>query len=65
MGVAQDQSVQSELDERYMRRALELAIEARSLGEVPVGAVIVQNDGIIGEGFNQPIQSNDPSAHAR
>ena len=64
MGVAQDQSVQSELDERYMRRALELAIEARSLGEVPVGAVIVQNDGIIGEGFNQPIQSNDPSAHA-
>lgn len=64
MGVAQDQSVQSELDERYMRRALELAIEARSLGEVPIGAVIVQNDEIIGEGFNQPIRSNDPSAHA-
>jgi tRNA(adenine34) deaminase len=48
----------------WMRRALQLAGKAKSLGEVPVGAVIVKDDEIIGEGFNQPITSNDPSAHA-
>jgi tRNA(adenine34) deaminase len=47
-----------------MRRALQLAGKAKTLGEVPVGAVIVQDDEIIGEGFNQPISTNDPSAHA-
>lgn len=51
-------------DEKYMRRALELAAQGEVLGEVPVGAVIVRNDEIIGEGFNQPITSHDPSAHA-
>ena len=47
-----------------MRRALELAGEACSRGEVPVGAVLVLNQAIVGEGFNQPISSHDPTAHA-
>lgn len=51
-------------DEKYMRRALELAERGEQLGEVPVGAVIVCDDEIIGEGFNQPITSHDPTAHA-
>lgn len=53
-----------EQDEFWMRRALELAAQAESLGEVPVGAVIVRDGEAIGEGFNQPISSCDPSAHA-
>jgi tRNA(adenine34) deaminase len=55
---------QSEQDEFWMRRAIELASQAEALGEVPVGAVIVANDEIIGEGFNQPITANDPTGHA-
>jgi len=55
---------QIELDKQYMRRALELAKQGEALGEVPVGAVIVKDDQIIGEGFNQPISSHDPTAHA-
>ena len=51
-------------DERFMRRALELAKQGELLGEVPVGAVVVKDDKIIGEGFNQPISSCDPTAHA-
>jgi tRNA(adenine34) deaminase len=51
-------------DEVYMRRALELARHAEEAGEVPVGALVVLNDEIIGEGWNQPIVSNDPTAHA-
>lgn len=47
-----------------MRRALELAQTAEEYGEVPVGAVLVLNNEIIGEGFNQVITLNDPSAHA-
>jgi tRNA(adenine34) deaminase len=47
-----------------MSRALELAREAEKLGEVPVGAVIVRKKEIIAEGFNRPISSNDPTAHA-
>jgi len=47
-----------------MARALELARQAQGQGEVPVGAVIVYNGEIIGEGFNQPITLADPSAHA-
>jgi tRNA(adenine34) deaminase len=52
------------MDQDYMRRALELAREARHRGEVPVGAVVVLDDAVIGEGFNQPIGSHDASAHA-
>ncbi len=55
---------QSEQDEFWMRRAIVLASQAEALGEVPVGAVIVCDGEIIGEGFNQPITANDPTAHA-
>jgi tRNA(adenine34) deaminase len=51
-------------DEAYMRRALELARKAESEGEVPVGAVVVMNGQIVGEGWNRPIASSDPTAHA-
>ena len=51
-------------DAAYMRRALELARHAEEAGEVPVGALVVLNDEIIGEGWNQPIVSHDPTAHA-
>ena len=47
-----------------MRAALEQALEAERLGEVPVGAVVVLGDEIAGAGFNQPIRANDPTAHA-
>lgn len=53
-----------EADRRFMARALELAREAQSAGEVPVGALIVQDGVVIGEGWNRPISTHDPSAHA-
>jgi len=52
------------MHENYMRRALELAKCARNLGEVPVGAVVVLDNEIIGSGFNCSISNCDPSAHA-
>jgi tRNA(adenine34) deaminase len=52
-------------DTYWMTRAYQLALHAESLGEVPVGAVLVdQNNQCIGEGFNQVIIMHDPSAHA-
>lgn len=54
----------NEEHERYMHIALELAQKARQLGEVPVGALVVKDDQIIGQGWNQPILQHDPSAHA-
>jgi len=48
----------------WMQRALALAEKAMELGEVPVGALLVFEEEILGEGFNQPIQSSDPTAHA-
>jgi tRNA(adenine34) deaminase len=51
-------------DEDYMRAALALATEAETRGEVPVGAVVVKDGAIIGRGFNRPISSRDPTAHA-
>ena len=51
-------------DEHYMSHALRLAEYARDHDEVPVGAVLVLNGHIIGEGWNQPIGLHDPSAHA-
>ena len=51
-------------DERYMRRALELAGQAGEEGEVPVGAVLVQDDRIAGQGRNRMIGAADPTAHA-
>ena len=47
-----------------MRRALELAAQAESKGEVPVGALVALGDRVVGEGFNQPITLRDPTAHA-
>jgi tRNA(adenine34) deaminase len=52
------------MDEQFMRAALELAGRARERGEVPVGAVVVLDGTVIGEGFNQPIGAKDPTAHA-
>ncbi|MGN0640022.1 MAG: tRNA adenosine(34) deaminase TadA [Oscillospiraceae bacterium] len=52
-------------DEEYMEKALELAREAASRGEIPVGAVVVDKDGkIIGEGFNRREELQSPTAHA-
>jgi tRNA(adenine34) deaminase len=48
----------------FMRLALVEAQQAAERGEVPVGAVLVQDGQVIGRGFNQPISSQDPSAHA-
>lgn len=47
-----------------MGRALELAREAAAAGEVPVGAVVVKDGAVIGEGWNRPITACDPTAHA-
>jgi tRNA(adenine34) deaminase len=51
-------------DEAFMREALALAEQAGRAREVPVGAVVVRDGEIIGRGFNAPISSHDPSAHA-
>ncbi len=51
-------------DETFMRRALELAQRAEAEGEVPVGAVVVSEGRIVGEGWNRPIAAVDPTAHA-
>lgn len=51
-------------DIAFMRQALSLAEQAASMGEVPVGAVVVAAGKVIGEGFNRPIESCDPTAHA-
>jgi tRNA(adenine34) deaminase len=50
--------------ETYMERALWWAEQAAAAGEVPVGAVIVRDGIVLGEGANQPIGSHDPTAHA-
>jgi tRNA(adenine34) deaminase len=51
-------------DARWMRRALELAALAAERGEVPVGAVLVADGEVIGEGHNRTITDADPTAHA-
>lgn len=51
-------------DEHWMRHALQLADNAQQQGEIPVGAVLVKGNQIIGEGWNQSITLHDPSAHA-
>jgi len=47
-----------------MQRAFELAKYAASINEVPIGAIVVADNKIIGEGWNCPISNNDPTAHA-
>jgi len=54
----------SAADEKWMRHALEMAKLGEQVGEVPVGAALVKDDQLITEAYNQPITSNDPSAHA-
>jgi tRNA(adenine34) deaminase len=51
-------------DQNWMQQALKLAEKAEQLGEVPVGAVLVKDGEVIGEGYNQPIANHDPCAHA-
>ena len=52
------------IDEEWMQYALQLAKKSEERDEVPVGAIIVYKNKIIGEGWNQPISSNNPTAHA-
>ncbi len=51
-------------DERWMKKALELARRAEQAGEVPVGAILVKDNQLISEGWNQPILSHDATSHA-
>lgn len=51
-------------DEYWMQKALQLAEQAGQCNEVPVGAIVVKDQTIIGQGFNQPISLHDPTAHA-
>ena len=51
-------------DESWIRHAMALAARAEEAGEVPVGAVIIQGNTLLAEGWNRPIETHDPSAHA-
>lgn len=51
-------------DADWMQAALTLASQAATAGEVPVGAVLIQDDKLLAEGWNRPIASHDPTAHA-
>ncbi|MEG0007213.1 MAG: tRNA adenosine(34) deaminase TadA [Aeromonas sp.] len=55
---------QSEQDERWMQHAMALAARAEGIGEIPVGAVLVLGDEVIGEGWNRSISEHDACAHA-
>jgi tRNA(adenine34) deaminase len=55
---------QQTIDEQWMRQAIAVARRAEQAGEVPVGAVIVRDNQLIAEGWNCPIGTHDPSAHA-
>ncbi len=56
--------INAKSDEEWIGHALNLAKHAESMGEIPVGAVIVKDNEIIGEGWNQSITTHDPTAHA-
>ena len=58
------EKTQQHIDQQWMQLALEQAAFAASIGEIPVGAVIVSQGQVIGEGYNQPIAQHDPTAHA-
>ncbi len=62
--MGEDVCAQRSDDERWMHYALDLAKQAGDLGEVPVGAVLVRDGHVLGEGFNQPISTQDATAHA-
>ncbi|MDO6426769.1 tRNA adenosine(34) deaminase TadA [Thalassotalea sp. 1_MG-2023] len=55
---------QTEIDYAFMAKAYALALKAEQHDEIPVGAVVVADGHVIGEGFNQSIMQHDPSAHA-
>ncbi len=57
-------SESSENDQLWMERALVLADKAEAAGEVPVGALVVRDGEVLGEGYNSPISRHDPTAHA-
>lgn len=59
-----ENKAQLEQDSKWMKRAFELAKYAESIGEVPVGAVLVSDNEKIGEGYNSPISENDATGHA-
>ncbi len=63
-GILHSSSNPASDDRQWMEHALELARKAEAEGEVPVGAVLVRDGEIIGEGWNRPIASNDATAHA-
>ena len=54
----------SDNDHLWMQHAFQLATQAAQQNEVPIGAVLIFENKIIGEGFNRPISACDPSAHA-
>ncbi|MBL78722.1 MAG: tRNA adenosine(34) deaminase TadA [Nitrosomonadaceae bacterium] len=56
--------VKKNKDKDFMCEALNLAQQAGEMGEVPVGAVVVKNNIIIGRGYNRPITTSDPTSHA-
>lgn len=58
------ETLQEQEDAKWMRLCLELARQAADIGEVPVGAIVVREAEILGEGYNQPVTTSDPSAHA-
>jgi tRNA(adenine34) deaminase len=62
--VTDDLSKPSDEDAHWMRHAMDLAARAELAGEVPVGAVLVRQGEILGEGCNGPIAASDPTAHA-
>jgi tRNA(adenine34) deaminase len=62
--IASDTVRQAQQDAVFMRRALELGQRAGEAGEVPVGAVLVIDGAVVGEGHNRPISGRDPTAHA-
>jgi tRNA(adenine34) deaminase len=63
-GQAQNERAVGEDDVHWMRHALSLAGEAEAEGEVPVGALVVRDGEVLGEGWNRPVVAHDPTAHA-
>ena len=63
-GLQQSSSSSCFTDEDWMRQALALAMRAEAQNEVPVGALLVKDNKLLGEGWNQPIGRCDPTAHA-
>jgi len=53
-----------DIDEKFMKLALQEARKSQEMNEVPVGAIVIRNDEIISSAHNQPISQNDPTSHA-